>query len=266
MDKAQVLIVEDEAIVSMDLRYKLESLGYSVSAEIGSGEAAVDAASRLRPDVVLMDIGLSGGMDGIDAAAQIQDEFGVPVVYLTAYADEATLDRAKLTEPFGYLLKPVDPRTLQTVVEVAIYKHQVERWLKESERWLSAVLQSTSDAMVTTDRDGKVNLMNPAAEALLGSTKSRALGKKLAELFTIAGQPASGHPVWRALGENVVVPFTEDACLVVGKGNVIPISGSAAPIKDDKDNVTGVVLTFRDISERKKSVGASRHARSQQIC
>ena len=89
MGKVQVLIVEDEAIVSMDLRYKLEALGYSVPAEIGSGEEAVDAASRLRPDVVLMDIKLSGEMDGIDAAAQIRDQFGVPVVYLTAYAVEA---------------------------------------------------------------------------------------------------------------------------------------------------------------------------------
>ena len=109
MHKVQVLIVEDEAIVSMDLRYKLEALGYSVPAEIRSGEEAVEAASRLRPDLVLMDIKLSGVMDGIVAAAQIRERFDIPVVYLTAYADEATLERAKVTEPFGYLLKPLDP-------------------------------------------------------------------------------------------------------------------------------------------------------------
>ena len=253
MDQIQVLIVEDEVIVSMDLRYKLESLGYSVSAEVRSGDEAVAAASQLRPDVVLMDIGLSGGMDGIDAAAQIRGQSEVPVVYLTAYSDEATLERAKLTEPYGYLLKPVDSRALQTVVEVSIYKHQIEKWLKESERWLSAVLRSASDAIVTTDRDGKVNLMNPAAESLLGITKSQALGKKLAGLFTITVQQASGHPVRKALRENVLVPLDEDECLVVGKGNAVPISGSAAPIRDDEDNVTGVALSFRDISERKKS-------------
>ncbi len=146
MDKVHVLVVEDEAIVSMDLRYKLESLGYRVPAEIRSGEEAVAAASRLRPDMVLMDIGLSGDMDGIDAAAQIRGQCEVPVVYLTAYADEATLERAKLTEPYGYLLKPVDSRALQTVVEVSIYKHQIEKWLKDSGRWLSAVLRCASDA------------------------------------------------------------------------------------------------------------------------
>ena len=253
MSKLQILIVEDVAIVSMDLRFKLEALGYSVPAVISSGEEAVDAVSRLHPDLVLMDINLSGEMDGIVAAAQIRDQIDVPVIYLTAYADEATLERAKLTEPFGYLLKPLDPRALQSAVEVTIHKHQIEKRLKESERWLSAVLRSTSDAMITTDRDGSVNLMNPAAESLLGLTRSQALGKKLAELFTITGQPASGHPVTKALSENIVVPLAEDACLVISDAKKIPISGSVAPIKDDGDNVTGVVLTFRNISERKKS-------------
>ena len=120
MDKARVLIVEDEAIVSMDLRYKLEAMGHSVIAEDSSGEEAVEAASRLHPDVVLMDIGLSGEMDGIDAAAQIRGQFNIPVVYLTAYIDEATLERAEMTEPFGYLLKPFDDAKLRAVVEMAI--------------------------------------------------------------------------------------------------------------------------------------------------
>ena len=252
MDKVHVLVVEDEAIVSMDLRCKLESLGYGVPAEIRSGEEAVDAASRLRPDVVLMDIGLSGEMDGIDAAEQIRSIFEVPVVYLTAQADVAVLERAKLTEPFGYLLKPVDSKALQTVVELSIYKHEVERRLKESERWLSTVLRSAGDAIVTADRNGDVNLMNPAAESLLGLNKSNALGKQLAGLFTITSQPAFEHPVLRALRDNIMVPIREEICTVIGKGKVISISGAAAPTKDDEDNVTGVVLSIRDVSERKK--------------
>ena len=261
MDKFNVLVVEDEAIVSMDLRNALEAMGHSVPPAIRSGEEAIAAASRLHPDLVLMDIRLSGEMDGIDAAALIREQFDVPVVYLTAYADEATLERAKLTEPFGYMLKPMDPRMLQFVVEVTIYKHQIERRLRESERWLFTVLRSTSDAIATTDLDGNVNLMNPAAEAMLGSARGQAQGKKLAELFIIAGQPASVHPVWRALDENAVVPITQDACLVVGEGNVIPISGSAAPIRDDQDKVTGVVLTFRDASESKRAEAAIKEAR-----
>ncbi len=120
MDKVQILVVEDEAIVSMDLRYKLESLGYIVPAEISSGEAAVDAASRLRPDVVLMDIRLSGEMDGIDAAEEIRRRFNIPVIYVTSHANEDTLARAKRTEPSGYILKPFFDAELRAVVEMAI--------------------------------------------------------------------------------------------------------------------------------------------------
>ena len=121
MDKvAQILIVEDEPIVSMDLRCKLEAMGYNVAAEIRSGEEAIEAATQLRPDVVLMDIKLTGEMDGIDAAERIQDQFNVPIVYLTAYADEPTLERAKPTTPSGYILKPFGNAQLRAVVEMAI--------------------------------------------------------------------------------------------------------------------------------------------------
>jgi len=118
MDKVKILIVEDEAIVTMDLRYKLEFMGYSVPAEISSGQEAVDAASRLRPDVVLMDIWLGGEMDGIDAAEEIRRRFNIPVVYLTSHADEDTLRRAKTTGPSGYILKPFYDR--ESVLQVGL--------------------------------------------------------------------------------------------------------------------------------------------------
>lgn len=121
MDKvAQVLIVEDEPIVSMDLRRKLEAMGYNVAAEIRSGEESIEAATKMRPDVVLMDIKLTGEMDGIDAAERIHDQFDVPIVYLTACADEPTLERAKATKPSGYILKPFGDAQLRAVVEMAI--------------------------------------------------------------------------------------------------------------------------------------------------
>ncbi len=125
MDKVHVLIVEDEAIVSMDLRHKLEALGYSVPAEIRSGEEAVAAASRLHPDVVLMDIRLSGEMDGIDAAGEIRRRFNIPVVYLTAHDDQDTLERARTTESSGYILKPINETELRAGVEIAIRFHRV---------------------------------------------------------------------------------------------------------------------------------------------
>ena len=120
MDKVQVLIVEDEAIVSMDLRFKLEAMGYGVPAETSSGKEAVDAVSKHQPDVVLMDIRLSGEMDGIAAADEIRRRFKIPVVYLTSYSDEDTLERANATAPSGYLHKPFDYAILRAVVETAI--------------------------------------------------------------------------------------------------------------------------------------------------
>ena len=118
--KVRVLIVENEAIVSMDMRYQLEAMGYYVPAEISSGEAAVEAASQLHPDVVLMDIRLSGEMDGIEAAEEIRRRFHIPVIYLTGSADEAKLTRDKTTDPFGYLFKPFDYAELKAIIEKSI--------------------------------------------------------------------------------------------------------------------------------------------------
>ena len=126
MAKVRVMIVEDEAIVSMGLRYKLEDLGYCAIAEISSGEEAVIAVSRLHPDLVLMDIRLGGKMNGVDAAALIREQCDVPVVYLTAYVDEATMERAEATEPFGYLLKLFDEATLRSTVEMAVQWHKTD--------------------------------------------------------------------------------------------------------------------------------------------
>ncbi len=118
--KVRVLIVENEAIVSMDLRYQLMALGYCVTAEIRSGEEAVETASRLRPDVVLMSIHLSGELDGIAAAAEIRRRFDVPVVYLTGCTDQAELQRAKATDPSGILFKPFDYQEIEQAIEIAI--------------------------------------------------------------------------------------------------------------------------------------------------
>ena len=119
-DKGRVLIVEDEGMISLVVRRMLEARGYSVVAEVRSGEDAVDVASQLRPDLVLMDIRLNGEMDGISAAAQIRGQFDIAVVFVTAYAGGHNLERAEMTEPSGYLIKPFDSASLQAVVEKAV--------------------------------------------------------------------------------------------------------------------------------------------------
>jgi len=125
MERAQILVVEDEAVVAMDIQSKLEDLSYSVIALIRSGEEAVQTACEMRPDLILMDINLQGEMDGISAAACIQERNPTPVVYMTAHGDKETLHRAKMTEPLGYIIKPFDEQDLRAAIEVALNKHHL---------------------------------------------------------------------------------------------------------------------------------------------
>ena len=126
MANEKILIVEDEAIVMLHIRRALEKLGYIVAGMAGAGDEAVIKATEIRPDLVLMDIVLKGEIDGIEAADKIRTALNVPVIYLTAHADEATLQRAKVTEPFGYIVKPFRERDLQIAIEFALYKGRME--------------------------------------------------------------------------------------------------------------------------------------------
>jgi len=148
MARARILVVEDERIVAEDIGESLNKLGYSVVAIVSSGEEAVEKAEELAPDLVLMDIVLREDVDGIGAAEQIRARFRIPVVYLTAYTDDERLERAKETEPFGYIVKPFEERELYTSIEVALYKHKMEEELRSSRqqlRSLASHLQSVRE-------------------------------------------------------------------------------------------------------------------------
>jgi two-component system, response regulator PdtaR len=131
MSDASILIVEDETIVAEDLAKKLRRLGYTVAGMTELGEEALTLARDLKPSLVLMDIRLAGEMDGVAAADRIRCESDVPVIYLTASSDRATIDKAKVTEPFGFILKPFEDRELASHIEMALYKHQAERKMRE---------------------------------------------------------------------------------------------------------------------------------------
>jgi CheY-like chemotaxis protein len=126
MKHTRILVVEDEGITAMDTSEQLQSLGYVVPATAFSGREALQKIAELQPDLVLMDIRLKGKMDGVETAAEIRARFSIPVIYVTAYADDATIQRAKVTEPFGYILKPFEERTLHSTIEMALYKHTLE--------------------------------------------------------------------------------------------------------------------------------------------
>jgi CheY-like chemotaxis protein len=132
MVNEKILVVEDESLVAMEIKDRLESLGYVVPAIVSSGDEAIKKVEQSRPDLVLMDIVLKGDMDGIEAAEHIRSNFDIAVIFLTSYADEETLQRAKLTEPFGYILKPFEERELHSTIEITFYKHKMEMNLKRA--------------------------------------------------------------------------------------------------------------------------------------
>ncbi|MBF0488812.1 MAG: response regulator, partial [Nitrospirae bacterium] len=134
MESAKIQIVEDEALIALGLKGKIEGFtGFTVTSIAATGEDAIVAAARDMPDLVLMDIVLRGNMDGIEAAREINKRFGIPIVYLTAYSDDKILEKAKLTEPSGYLLKPCNSRELMVTIKMALYKHKMEEYRRKAE-------------------------------------------------------------------------------------------------------------------------------------
>lgn len=148
MSRKKILIVEDESIVAKDIHYSLEKLGYEVCGLASTGERAFELAQQEYPDLVLMDIMLKGPKNGIETAMKLREELGIAVIFLTAYADEATLERAKIAEPQGYIIKPFKEVDLQTAIAMAVYKHSKERMLRKERDFLYSVIENNKDASV----------------------------------------------------------------------------------------------------------------------
>jgi PAS domain S-box-containing protein len=266
MDRARIMVVEDEGIIAQDIKNCLENLGYEVPDVVFTGKEAIEKAEENHPDLILMDIVLKGEMDGIETASEIRNRFSIPIVYLTAYEDDKTLKRAKLTEPLGYILKPFEERSLRSSIEMALYKHKMELKLRESERWLSTILRSVGDAVVVTDALGYIRFMNPVAETLTGWSFKDAFGKNLKEIFNIVNEDTKKpveNPVARVLQNNIVLGRNNHSVLISRTGDEISIDHSAAPIRDEKGNVTGVVLIINDISDRRIAENALRESENR---
>ncbi|MEX2443671.1 MAG: response regulator [Alkalispirochaeta sp.] len=180
-----VLIVEDESIVALDLENRLISMGFSVVGRAGTGAEALEIVERAPPHVVLMDIQLRGDIDGIDTADRIQEAYDVPVIFLTAFSDSDSLDRAKRSNAYGYLLKPFQERELSISIELALYKHGAERELRENRALFGITLNNVTEGIVTADRSDRILFMNRAAERLTGWSASEAIGADFASIVLL---------------------------------------------------------------------------------
>ncbi len=263
---ATILIVEDESIVAENLQDELETLGYSVCGIASSGEQALKLEAKHAPDLVLMDIMLAGTLDGIATAAKMHERRYLPVVYLTAYSDSATLQRAQITEPFGYLIKPYKERELHSTLEMALYKHRMEQKLRDHERWLDTVLSSVGDGVVTVDVLGNLTSFSPVAEQLCGWPEAEAQGKPVQEVFVLEEGSDEGCLLDQldfALRGRHMPCLEEERPVLLGKdGERRIVDIGAAPLQDDTGDVTGAVLTIRDISARHQAELALAEART----
>lgn len=250
-----ILVVEDEAIVAMELSARLEDLGYRVCGVAANGADAIAMARRARPALVLMDIVLRGAMDGVEVSRQLVEGLALPVIFLTAHNDRDTVQRAAAVAPYGYLTKPFQAAELRAAIEVALYKAELDRALRKSERWYQAMLRSVADGVVATDRQGAITFMNPAAEEMTGWAAEEARGQSVRDVVVLShrntGRPIES-PMLRAMRRQVAVGIDFGTILTARGGTRIPIDDSAAPIRDELMGDLGAVMAFRDVGDRLK--------------
>lgn len=186
---SSILIVEDERIVAKDIQQSLRSIGHDAFSIASSATEALSQIQERRPDLVLMDIRIKGARDGIETADIIRKQFGIPIVYLTSHADEATIERARSTNPFGYLLKPVKIAELRVAVELAAHKARAEKGERERDRWLTTTLGCIPDPLLAIDVHGKITFMNRAAEVLTSFSRADGVGFALSEVLRVGERP-----------------------------------------------------------------------------
>ncbi len=259
------MVVEDEALVARDIKASLEAMGYGVAAVIDSGEEAVVRAAEDGPDIILMDVRLKGEMDGVEAAAQIRSRLEIPVVFVTAHAEEALLERAKLSEPFGYVLKPFQDRELRAAIETALSRSEMESQLRESKERLQKVFESQRDSILILDAAVPPRIIdcNSASRRVFGYEKEEMIGQTTAILHadeaSLKKFQSQLYPAMESRGF-----FELDEFAMKRKdGLIFPTKHMVAPLVDRQGRRTGWISVIRDITERKMDEAALKESEAR---
>lgn len=254
--KSKILIVDDESSVIQHLSAFLAKYDYAIAGAVTTGAEAIHQAELKKPDLVLMDIRLQGPMDGIEAGRKIHEEFDIPVIYLTAAFDAATLERARVADPYGYVIKPFNERELVATLQMALNHARVVRKHLENERWFDTTLKCIGDAVVATDIDGYITFLNPMAETLTGWPAAEATGRNLhtvlrlqEELTRQAADLPDIHNLLNNHGNTSTEEPTE-VILVARDGREYPVSYRMSIIRDPQHQAIGMVMAFNDLSHR----------------
>ena len=245
---SNILIVEDDSSMVQLLKLTMERLGYSVVGQASSGKDAIDLATELNPDLVIMDIQLEGDIDGIEAAIKIRETCNIPVVYLTAHEDDDLFQRAKGTEPFGYIIKPFVDKELRNVIEIALYKDRQEKKLKAMREYTRNIVQSSMDMIIAVDNDRKIIEFNKMAEESFGYKREEVLGKHINLLYSDESEGLAIHKK----------TLKEKSCEVEiqnrhKSGAIFPSLLVSSILHDSYGEKIGVMGISRDITELKKN-------------
>ncbi len=254
MLKTRVLVVADEDLAANELADDLRKNGYDVAGITSSGLEALKIVTQALPDLVLMDIRLKGGMDGIATAERMHKDFDLPVIFLAANSDTKTFDRAKIAEPFGYLTKPFKMADLSGAIAIALQKHLLVQKLKERETWLTVTLGSAGDGVIVTDAAGRIRFLNQLSKEILGLPDVDVTGQPWPDVVQlqskITGVPA-GDLVQLAILQGATMNAGKDLKVTSPAGETREVEGEIALCRVD-DAVIGTVFTFRDVTLRNR--------------
>ena len=262
MKKGTILVVEDEIMIADDIRSHLQKLGYDVPSIAKSGEEALKKASDMRPDLVLIDITLRGAMDGIKTAERIRSEFNIPVVYLTASDDGRNLERAKITEPFDYIIIPLMERDLHKTIEMALYRHRVEGKLKESEEKFRRIVETAREGIWVLDTEDWTTYVNKRMAEMLGYREDEMIGKKPFD-FLIEREQARAQQGFEHCGAEI--KEVRDFKFHRRDGSFLWGMLSTVPIQDSEGRIIGFLGLITDVTERKRAEAALKESHERLI-
>lgn len=258
MPPARILVIDDDPLAIRELQSRLSKLGHEIVGTAADSGEAVSQFDKLKPDLILISTKHRSGSDGIKEGRFIHAQSNIPIIYITTHASQTTIRRASSTGPFGYIIKPYDDSQLFATIEIALTRHRLESQLQESRQWLNGVLMSIDDGVIAVDKAGSVRFVNSKAEAISGWKEADAIGRKLFEILPLRNE-ASGElldlssEIFDVRGKNRSGDEIE-ALLISNDGSDMPLEINFNPIIDQENNLQGLVLAFRDITSRRKTI------------
>jgi PAS domain S-box-containing protein len=251
------MIVEDEGVVALQIRESLEGMGYAVPLVALSGEEAVEKLLATEPDLILMDIKLTGRLSGIEAARKIRSLLDIPVVYLTAFSDEETLALARITDPYGYVLKPFEEKSLNAIIEMSLSRHRHAREARESGMWMSALAESMTEAVLICDAKGYLKFINPSAETLIGRRLREVQEMRMRDIVSLLDSETRSplpFPVTEPLLEGRST-MRGNCHLITREGREYPVEFTASPLRSPEGTLFGILYVLRRTAERERIQG-----------